>query len=248
MTINIANLSFRSALRKRWRTDMIILHHAAAQGGVEAVHNYHRNSLGWTGIGYNFYVRKDGTVWEGRGLDKVGAHAGTNYNSRSVGICAEGNFERETMPEVQKQALIELVAFVLQKYPNCVIKGHREVAATACPGRHYPLDEIRTKAQQIATQGAPTPETPKPEPTPKPSVPTGGAFLALPILRRGANGEAVKALQILLTGRDFKPGRWGADGSFGGATDNALRRYQQSVGLVPDGICGNNTWRKLLGV
>ena len=132
MIINIANLDFRSALRKRSKTDMIILHHAAAQGGVEAVHRYHKNNLGWSGIGYNYYVRKDGTVWEGRGLDKVGAHAGASFNNRSVGICAEGNFETETMLRTETGAH-RTRGFCSAKISCCVIKGHREVAATACP-------------------------------------------------------------------------------------------------------------------
>lgn len=245
MIINIANLDFRSALRKRSKTDMIILHHAAAQGGVEAVHRYHKNNLGWSGIGYNYYVRKDGTVWEGRGLDKVGAHAGASFNNRSVGICAEGNFETETMPDAQKQALIELVAFVLQKYPGCVIKGHREVAATACPGRFYPYAEIVSEAKNI--KASPEPEAPATPQAPA-TAPTDGAFIALPTLKRGAYGESVKAMQILLIGRNFSCGRWGPDGSFGGATDNALRSFQRAAGLTVDGVCGLNTWRKLLGV
>lgn len=68
------------------------------------------------------------------------------------------------------------------------------------------------------------------------------------VLRKGAKGDNVKALQILLIGRGYSCGSYGADGSFGSATDNALRAFQKANGLTVDGICGPNTWNKLLGV
>ena len=37
----------------------------------------------------------------------------------------------------------------------------------------------------------------------------------------------------------------GLDGIFGAATQDAVRRYQASVGLTTDGIIGCNTWRSL---
>lgn len=68
------------------------------------------------------------------------------------------------------------------------------------------------------------------------------------VLRKGAKGDNVKALQILLIGRGYSCGSYGADGSFGTATDNAVRAFQKAKGLSVDGICGPNTWKKLLGV
>lgn len=68
------------------------------------------------------------------------------------------------------------------------------------------------------------------------------------VLKKGAKGEDVKALQTLLIGYGFDCGSSGADGSFGGATDKALRAYQKDRGLSVDGSCGKKTWSKLLGV
>lgn len=76
--------------------------------------------------------------------------------------------------------------------------------------------------------------------------PTPG--VVLPMLQKGNRGDTVRALQILLTGHGYDLGYYGADGDFGGKTDTALRDYQASVGLVPDGICGDKTWSKLLGL
>lgn len=69
--------------------------------------------------------------------------------------------------------------------------------------------------------------------------------MELPVLKKGAKGTSVKAMQILLIGygADIE-----ADGSFGGATQRALTAYQKAVGLEPDGSCGGKTWRKLLGM
>lgn len=72
--------------------------------------------------------------------------------------------------------------------------------------------------------------------------------MELPVLKKGAKGETVKAMQILLIGYGFAMGDYGADGSFGGATQRALIAYQESVGLEPDGSCGRKTWEKLLGL
>ena len=141
MIINDANLSFGS-LSKRQRTTMLILHHAAGSGPVEQIHDYHKNTKGWSGIGYHFYVRKDGSVWYGRPVDTVGAHT-LGYNAMSVGICFEGNFENETMSAEQKAAGMALVSFVRKLYPSITeVKGHGELKNTACPGAKFPLAEI----------------------------------------------------------------------------------------------------------
>ena len=68
------------------------------------------------------------------------------------------------------------------------------------------------------------------------------------VLRKGAKGDNVKALQILLIGRGYSCGSYGADGSFGTATYNAVTAFQKAKGLSVDGICGPMTWNKLLGV
>jgi len=137
-----AGLKFKGNLQKRNRTDYIILHHSASsKASVEDIHNYHQKGRGWIGIGYNFYVRKDGSIYRGRPEDVVGAHT-TGYNDESIGICAEGNFEKETMPEAQKRAIIELLRELKKRYPNAQIKRHKDFAATACPGKNYPFEEI----------------------------------------------------------------------------------------------------------
>lgn len=68
----------------------------------------------------------------------------------------------------------------------------------------------------------------------------------LPVLKKGAKGDTVKALQHLLIGYGFPCGKTGADGSFGGATLIAVRDFQKDRGLAVDGSVGAKTWNKLL--
>ena len=67
------------------------------------------------------------------------------------------------------------------------------------------------------------------------------------VLKKGAKGEQVKAMQILLIGRGHSCGKYGSDGDFGSATDKAVREFQKANGLSVDGSCGPKTWAKLLG-
>lgn len=135
--------SWKSALTKRKKTDFIILHHSAGKTGtVESIHKYHRDTRGWAGIGYNFVIYKDGTVHEGRGLNYTGAHC-SGYNSRSVGICCIGDFTSEYMTKAQYYALAELIKYLKGIFPGAVVKGHREFANTACPGKYFPLEEMK---------------------------------------------------------------------------------------------------------
>lgn len=66
----------------------------------------------------------------------------------------------------------------------------------------------------------------------------------LPLLKKGSKGEAVWAMQTLLTDRGYST--QGVDGEFGPNTDAALRRFQWAKGLEDDGECGKLTWAKLI--
>jgi hypothetical protein len=78
-------------------------------------------------------------------------------------------------------------------------------------------------------------------PTPEP-VPVDPSGETRPTLKRGSNGEYVKELQRLLTGRGYSVGSCGIDGDFGRATEAALKEFQRDCGLTADGICGPKTW------
>ena len=149
MNIIETNLQFNSNYNKMQEVEGIVLHNSGVTvlQSVETIHNYHKNK-GWAGIGYHYYVRKDGSVYRGRPENMAGAHC-PGVNSTSIGICAEGNFNEETMSEVQKQAIIELIRDIKSRHNIKWIKGHREILATSCPGANFPLEEIKNAVENI---------------------------------------------------------------------------------------------------
>lgn len=85
----------------------------------------------------------------------------------------------------------------------------------------------------------------------KPAAPeTAGETISvdLPVLKRGAKGEVVKAMQSMLDLRGFTCGDGGADGSFGPATEKQVKAFQASTKQEQTGICDLRTWSALLGL
>lgn len=68
--------------------------------------------------------------------------------------------------------------------------------------------------------------------------------VSLPVLSKDMRLSQVKTMQQLLNANKFNCGE--ADGIFGSKTETALTAYQTDNGLEADGICGKNTWARLL--
>ena len=123
--------------------DGIALHHIAAKNAsVETVHNWHLQN-GWSGIGYNYYIRKDGTIYRGRGSYQ-GAGI-LNHNEHLVHISFEGDFENidTSMPDVQYNAGVWTIEYAKSIFPNvCKVDGHKAWQPNACPGKNFPLQEM----------------------------------------------------------------------------------------------------------
>ena len=139
--------------------DYIIIHHSGTESGsLESIHNQHlqrRDAEGnrWLGIGYHFLIGNgqgmpDGTVQATfRWKEQIhGAHSGDAiFNARGIGICVIGNFENAPPSKAQLKSLKALVKALAVRHritPENFM-GHRSVKATACPGKHFPLNEIR---------------------------------------------------------------------------------------------------------
>ncbi|MDD6040000.1 MAG: peptidoglycan-binding domain-containing protein [Clostridia bacterium] len=73
---------------------------------------------------------------------------------------------------------------------------------------------------------------------------TGIVVTTMSTLRKGDRGVQVKVLQFLLNESGFNAGD--VDGIFGSQTERAVRDYQRYKRIDRDGICGRNTWGKLL--
>ncbi len=125
--------------------DSIALHHMAhPTADVKTVESWHINQ-DWRAIGYNFWVGFDGTVYEGRGF-KLGAGV-ENENGHIISIGFQGDYDSKEveMPDAQFNAGVDIIRYVLEIVPSIKnIGGHKDYMATSCPGRYFPLDEMKT--------------------------------------------------------------------------------------------------------
>lgn len=223
MEIIETNLQFRD-MSTRKVTERIILHHPDAKKcSAEDIHRWHLNN-GWSGAGYHFLVRKDGSIYRLRPEDKVGAHAyGSNYNS--LGICFEGNYMEEDMPEIQKEAGKELVAYLKNKYGITTVQRHKDVCATSCPGDKFPFEEIANSEKKEEVISKPQEEV---------------------------KGKVAEIQKILNERYGLNIG---VDNIYGNETKRALVKGLQTElnkqygrGLSVDGIFGNNTYKACINV
>jgi len=151
MRIHKPNLRFSGNLSRLVRVEKLIQHHMAHPSwGVEQVHEFHRDTRGWHGIGYNYWIGFDGEIYEGRGGNQ-GAHAGAGWNGRSLGIGYQGDLSSQQMTDAQVRAGAWLNAKLIEQHGLSVedIVGHGDVANTACPGANFRIAELREKTKQI---------------------------------------------------------------------------------------------------
>lgn len=129
--------------KKRARTDFIAVHCAATRPsqdiGRSEIDRWHRAN-GWAGIGYQYVIRRDGTLEVGRPLEAVGSHV-QGFNEVSVGICLaggvaeDGKTPEDNFTPAQKATLAGLLRVLKSTYPKATVQGHRDFpkVAKACP-------------------------------------------------------------------------------------------------------------------
>ena len=119
----------------------IILHCSATPEGrhttVEDIRLWHKQR-GWSDIGYHYVVYLDGTVHEGRPIERSGAHV-FGLNKNSIGICYVGGVDKnnlkakDTRTPEQIMALDLLLGSLLDDFKGATLHGHNEFANKACP-------------------------------------------------------------------------------------------------------------------
>lgn len=96
---------------------------------------------GFFDVGYHFVIKRDGTVQEGRPLDRQGAHA-AHFNHLSVGVCMIGgvtehdvNVAEDNFTPAQFESLKKVLADLRTKFPHAETLGHRDLPHVhkACP-------------------------------------------------------------------------------------------------------------------
>ena len=144
MYINQSNIKF-NGLRYGNDPNKIIIHNADATScSVYDIDRWHKGN-GWSGIGYDYFIRKEGSVWTGRPENAIGAHT-IGQNSSSIGICLEGAFMREKPTRAQLNSLYELIADIRKRRGNLPIYGHKDFNNTDCPGINFPLEQFKNNS------------------------------------------------------------------------------------------------------
>lgn len=117
----------------RARTDFIAVHCSATKPSQNVdeveIRKWHL-AQGWSDIGYNIVIPRNGTIQIGRPIDAMGAHV-AGYNNSALGICLVGGISEDGKPEdnftpAQKEALLITLHFCRRYAPDAKIQGHRD--------------------------------------------------------------------------------------------------------------------------
>ncbi|GAB2671187.1 N-acetylmuramoyl-L-alanine amidase [Saccharopolyspora gloriosae] len=239
----------------------IIVHHTATGNSSDTsqshafalsrqIQDFHMDSNGWIDTGQNFTNSRGGHLTEGRhkslaalqgGSQHVlGAHAG-EQNDVALGIENEGTYTDASVPGALWESLVELCSYMVSQYgiEAGAIYGHRDFMSTACPGDvlYARLPDLRSAVGSA----------------------TGGAVVqpvVWPLLRPGAAGPVVSALQLLLRARGA--GEVVVNGVFDAVTGDAVARFRRERGVAgpscyasrvaePD-VFGGSDWARLVPV
>lgn len=124
------------------KVNLIVLHCSATpegrHGDAATIRRWHTQERGFIDIGYHFVVRLDGTVEPGRPVALTGAHC-LGHNRNSIGVCYIGGTDvqgrsKDTRTPAQRVALDLLVERLRRCYPQALVKKHRQLSPTLCPG------------------------------------------------------------------------------------------------------------------
>lgn len=101
---------------------------------ISVIKEWHVKGNKWSDVGYHYFIKKNGTVQEGRPLSKNPASQ-YPHNTGTISICVSGlqDFTDESM-----EALKKLCGEINSVYnSNMVFRGHREVSNKTCPVFDY---------------------------------------------------------------------------------------------------------------
>jgi len=106
-----------------------------------------RRKPAWADVPYHFYIAVDGSVGEGRPWRYAG-DSNTPYDPTGhLLVVVEGNFEEEQLTAAQRRALALLLPELARRFdvPGARLGGHKDYAATRCPGRNLAAELPRLR-------------------------------------------------------------------------------------------------------
>lgn len=111
----------------------LAFHHPAANSDpdVETITRWHKARGFWT-IGYHGVVRRSGKLEVGRDINRTPAQI-KYHNTGFIGICVNATLDGSiTAP--MKDTMDVIVDIARKHVPGIRVVGHRDMAATECPG------------------------------------------------------------------------------------------------------------------
>ena len=123
--------------------------------GAEEIHSQHKTD-GFSGIGYHYIIRKDGTIERGRPINKRGAHAKANgHNKYSIGIAFVGGYTvnsnsglanppygKESLNDEQMKALKMFFNAFYKVWPGGQAWGHNDTDPQNKVDPGFPIPEF----------------------------------------------------------------------------------------------------------
>ena len=115
--------------------NLIVIHCSATRCNqrylVSQLSNDHNARFHNKGIGYHYYIERDGKLHNTRNEAEIGMHA-LHYNAHSIGICYEGGLDEKGTPAdtrtpAQRTTLLSLLCKLTSAYPAAQIMGHSEL-------------------------------------------------------------------------------------------------------------------------
>ena len=118
----------------------VIIHCSATPEGrdvsLDTIRQWHIKR-GWSDIGYHYVILINGTIQEGRPVERAGAHC-KGHNANSIGVCYVGGVDEDMKPKdtrtaAQKIAMQKLLLSLTDTYEGITIHGNNEFSSKACP-------------------------------------------------------------------------------------------------------------------
>jgi N-acetyl-anhydromuramyl-L-alanine amidase AmpD len=98
---------------------------------IDVINEWHQ-ARGWSTVGYHYFIRKDGTIEEGRSLERTPA-AQKGHNTGSIAICIHG-LELALFTEEELASLRHLCEEINESYKDITFHAHNEVNSNkTCP-------------------------------------------------------------------------------------------------------------------
>jgi N-acetylmuramoyl-L-alanine amidase len=180
---------------------------------VSVMRDWHVNGRKWSDVGYHLFIKKDGTVQDGRSLERTPCSA-KGHNTSTIAICCHG-LKREKFTQQQFNSIHDLCNQINIEYDGKVsFHGHVEVANKSCPVYDYKgVLNLDGDGRMVLDSKI------------------GDRTLEMLV----PYGRDVAWIQEKLECPPF-------DGLFGRMTEAAVKKFQEDTGLEIDGIVGFKTF------